>query len=141
MMKSIYETYLEAEVLGADPVTLVHMLYRGAIEAVGKARRYLAAGEIRERSRQVTKAWEIIQELTTSLNREKGGEISRRLEQLYGYIQARLLEGNTRQADTPLAEAERLLTTLCEAWQETKPDMALSPVVVSGEYAPLSCTY
>ena len=138
MAKTTYDTYLEAEVLGADPVTLVHMLYRGAIEAVGEARKYLAVGAIRERSRQITKAWEIVHELTVSLDNEQGGEISQRLGELYRYMHARLMEANVRQADAPLAEVESLLNTLCEAWREAKQS-ATGPVQT--EYAPVSFAY
>lgn len=138
MAKTTYDTYLEAEVLGADPVTLVHMLYRGAIEAVGEARRHLASGAVRARSRQVTKAWEIIHELSISLDQERGAEISRRLIELYRYMQARLLEGNSRQVDAPLAEVESLLTTLCEAWQETK---CLTPPQAQAEHVPVSYAF
>src|SRR5712692_2636724 len=112
-----FQQYLEAEVLGADPVTLINLLYRGALEAVGAARRHLAAGKIPERSRQITKAWEIVQELARSLDHVHGGEVSRSLAELYAYVQQRLLEANARQADEPLAEAEQLLTTLSEAWK------------------------
>ena len=138
MANTTYETYFEAEILGADPVTLVHILYRGAIEAVGEARRYLSAGAVRERSRKVTKAWEIIQELTVSLDREHGGEISRRLGELYHYMQTRLLEANSRQADAPLAEVESLLTTLCEAWREQKTQV---PQPLQVGYVPVSCAF
>jgi flagellar protein FliS len=138
MANTTYDTYLETEILGADPVSLVHILYRGAIEAVGEARRYLAAGAIRERSRKVTKAWEIIHELTISLDREHGGEISRRLGELYYYMQARLLEANWRQADAPLVEVESLLTTLCEAWREQKTQV---PQPVQAGYVPVSCAF
>ncbi len=39
-----YNRYLEAEVLNADPLKLVRMLYRGAIEAAGAARGHLTPG-------------------------------------------------------------------------------------------------
>ena len=58
--------YLETEVFSADPVKLVCMLYRGAIEATVAARRHLKAGEIRERSRQIMRALTILQELSRS---------------------------------------------------------------------------
>jgi len=138
MAKTTYDTYLEAEVLGADPVTLVHMLYRGAIEAVGQSRRHLATGAIRERSRQITKAWEIVHPLNRTLDREQGGEIGRRLGQLYGYMQARLLEANSRQSDAPLQHVESLLTTLCEAWQAARRPVSTP---VHEAYAPVSCSY
>jgi len=115
MANTIYNTYLEAEVFGADPVKLIHMLYRGAVEAVGAAHRHLAAKQIRERSRQVNKAWNILQELSRSLDLERGGEIARRLGELYDYMQRRLIEANAQQSDAPLAEVESLLNTRCEA--------------------------
>lgn len=139
MANTIYDTYLEAEVFGADPVKLIHMLYRGAIEAVGSARRHLAAKQIRERSRQVTKAWNILQELSRSLDFERGGEIARRLSDLYDYMQRRLMEANAQQADVPLAEVESLLNTLCDAWQPSKWTPA--PPVAEATYEPVSCSY
>src|SRR5690348_1737532 len=104
MTNTIYDSYLEAEVLAADPVKLVHMLYRGAMEAVQAARRRLAAGDIRGRSRQITRAWEILQELASALNHERGGQISAPLAELYAYMQSRLLEANATQTEPPLAE-------------------------------------
>jgi flagellar protein FliS len=117
MASTVHDRYLEAEVLGADPLKLVWLLYRGGIEAVRNARRHLAQGAIRERSRQINKAWEILLELAGSLNREQGGEISVRLAALYSYMQGRLIEANTRQTDAPLQEVEALLVSLSEAWQ------------------------
>ena len=118
MAHNVFERYQEQEILMADPVKLVALLYRGAIEAVGSARRHLASGAIMDRSRQINRAWDIVDELSRSLNREQGGELGRNLAELYGYIQLRLLEANSRQADAPLAEVEALLTTLAEAWRE-----------------------
>ena len=133
-----FQQYLEAEVLGSDPVKLVHLLYRGALDAVGAARRHLAGGNIQERSRQITKAWEIVQELARSLNHDRGGDLSRDLAELYAYIQQRLLDANARQIDQPLAEAEKLLTTLEEAWKSVKPPTAPAALVPE-PYAPVSC--
>jgi flagellar protein FliS len=126
--------YLETEVLSADPVKLVGMLYRAAIEATGAARRHLKAGAIGERSRQIMKAWEIVAELSRSLDHQRGGEISRSLNGLYAYLQRRLLEANMQQADAPLAEVEQLLTTLDEAWATLR--IAPTP---SGRHEPVSC--
>jgi flagellar protein FliS len=142
MTNSIYDKYLETEVLGANPMKLVHMLYRGATEAVGAARRHLAAGEIRQRSRQITKSWEILYELGRSLDHERGGQISRRLAELYAYMQGRLLEANATQTDTPLAEVESLLITLGEAWANAKAPAAEVPQEIPPQaYEPLSCVY
>jgi flagellar protein FliS len=112
------DQYFEAEVLSADPVKLVMLLYRGALDAVTAARVATAAGNTAERSRQATKAWEIVMELRNALNHEKGGEISQRLADLYGFVGQRLLDANAEQSEAPLTDAARVLGTLSEAWQE-----------------------
>ena len=125
-----YENNLEAEVMSAGPVRLVEMLCRGALDATAAARCYLLAGDIPARSRQITKAQAILTELSASLDRERGGVIAERLAGLYAYMLQRLAEGNFRQVDEPLAETERLLRTLTEAWEEcataTEPAFALA---------------
>ena len=137
MAYSNYGKYLETEVFSADPVKLVCMLYRGAIEATAAARRHLKAGEIRERSRQIMRAIEILRELTRSLDPQYA-EISRPLGDLYVYMQRQLIEANGKQIDAPLAEVERLLSTLHEGWKASAP----AAVPVSTEaYQPVSCTY
>ncbi len=113
--------YVENEILQADPISLIQMLYRGAIEAVGKARGFLHEGKIQDRSRQISKAAEIINELTLSLDREKGGEIAVNLAELYDYLQRLLQDANFRQVEEPLIEAAQLLTTLQEAWAHCAP--------------------
>ena len=120
MWQNAHDAYLESRVLSADPVELIHLLYEAAIEAVREARRYLAEGEIAARSRSITKAYGILQDLVAALDHERGGEISGRLGQLYDYMQRRLLEANFQQTDQPLAEVLGLLATLAEAWQGVK---------------------
>jgi flagellar secretion chaperone FliS len=116
MWRNPYETYLEERILSADPVELIHMLYQAAVTAVGDARRHLAEGQVLARAKCVTKACDIIVELNTSLDFERGGELSVRLSQLYSYMHRRLVEANRRQSDAFLAEVAGLLTTLTEGW-------------------------
>ncbi len=127
--------FLETEVLNADPVKLVNLLYRGAIEAVGSARRHLASGAIRPLSKEITKAWEILRELLQSLDHSKGGEISQNLAGLYAYMQTRLMEANSQQSDAPLREVEGLLNTLSEGWRQVAP-IAAAPVTASPVQVP-----
>jgi flagellar protein FliS len=125
MWQNARDTYLEERILSAGPVELVHLLYQACGDAVGDARRHLAAREIMPRARAISKACDILLELTSSLDHEHGGEMSRRLAQLYGYMHRRLVEANFQQSDGPLAEVAGLLATLAEGWQglrsETRP--------------------
>ena len=111
------DRYFESEVLNADPLRLVTLLYRGAGEAIAAARAALAAGDIAGRSKQILKAREIVQELSRALDHEQGGEIARQLGELYAWIGQRLLDANAEQADGPLKESAAILATLGEAWQ------------------------
>ena len=143
MSYPIHDNYRDTEVLNADPVRLVSILYRAAVDAVRAARRHLAAGAIRERSRQITKANSILHELLRSLDREKGGEIAHSLNDLYAYMSTRLIEANARQIDEPLADVERLLSTLLEAWSEVPEVSATAPVcpLESAAYRPITSGY
>jgi flagellar protein FliS len=139
MTRTIQNDYLKYEVMSADPAKLVRMLYRGAMDAVSAARGHLREGAIRPRSRQINKALQILHELLRSLNREAGGDIGTSLAALYAYMTTRLIEANAAQSDAPLAEVERLLGTLFEAWSP----MSTGPVgeaAEGNEYQPVSCS-
>jgi flagellar protein FliS len=117
MYENPYAVSLETQVFSATPLELVRMLVDAAVDSVRAARRYLAEGNIAERSRSVNKAYTILVELYGALDRERGGELSTRLSALYAYMQRRLLDANFRQADDGLAEVEELLLPLQEAWR------------------------
>jgi flagellar secretion chaperone FliS len=120
MWNNGHDAYLESRVLSANPVELVNLLYQAAIGAVREARYHLAEGRIAERSHQINKAFEILVELETSLDHDRGGEISRRLAVLYDYMRRRLLDANMQQSEPPLTEVLGLLSTLSEAWEGVK---------------------
>ncbi len=132
-----YQNYLEEEVLAANPMQLVRLLYRGALDAITMARRHLRLGEIRGRSRAIGKAMAIVTELSRSLDPTTDGELSRNLEELYGYVQRLLIDANARQSDPPLAEAEALLFTLLEAWEHCTSHANRAAF----EEEPVSCAY
>jgi len=135
---SNFDRYLETEVFGADPIKLVCMLYRGAIEATAAARRHLNAGEIRERSREIMRVAAILRELSQSLDAQYE-TVSRPLGDLYAYMLKCLLEANAQQIDAPLVEVEQLLSTLLEGWKAAAP---AAPLALAAEsYQPVSCTY
>ncbi|MGA3025215.1 MAG: flagellar export chaperone FliS [Bryobacteraceae bacterium] len=140
MRHYVYDSYQEAEVLSASPLHLVRLLYRAAIEAIAAARRCLAARDIAGRTRAVNKALRIVTELAFSLDHQQGAELSRTLVELYDYVQRLLIDANCRQVDPPLAEAQKLLATLQEAWEhcEPAPDARASERQEC-EYAPVSC--
>jgi flagellar protein FliS len=143
MATNAYDAYLESKILTADPVELVEILLRAALDAIRKAQEELRRGRIQERSRAITRASEVLNELALSVNHEAGGELSRNLVELYAYVQQLLIEANARQREAPLQEAERLVASLAEAWQSCRassvPARVGEPEAAAG-YTPLSCT-
>jgi flagellar secretion chaperone FliS len=127
MYANASNVYLETRVLSADPLELVRLLYHAANGAVRDARRHLEKGDILARSRSISKACGILDELLSALDRERGGEIVPRLAELYDYMRRKLLEANRSQADPPLAEVLGLLATLLEAWEGVQVEAKAEP--------------
>ena len=151
------DAYLESRILTAEPLELVRMLYRAAIEAVQEARHALAASDIQRRTRNINRAIGILAELTSSLQPGKENVVARNLTELYDYMQRKLLEAHFQQTEPPLIEVIGLLGTILNGWEQCRPEEAASPAPrggyqqtasasemdedLSGEYAPLSCSY
>jgi len=117
------EAYL-SNVLSADPMELVCLLYQHAESAVQDARQHLKNGDIAGRGQAISKAIGCIGELNASLDQKAAPEVSANLEKLYGYMLFRLTEANVRRQDAPLAEVESLLATLGQAWQQARAKQA-----------------
>ena len=143
MRTKTYQSYFEEDLLEASPVKLVQLLYRGALDSIASARRHLRLGDIRPRSEAVTKAMAIVTELARSLNAEQGGELTQNLDRLYGYIERLLIQANFEQRDQPLQEAERLLSTLADAWASFPAGQSTAgdPPLRTTDYEPVSCAY
>jgi len=144
MRNNRYQDSLEDDVLGANPLRLVQLLYRGALDSITSARRYLKLGDIGARSRAIGKAMAIVTELSLSLDHAAGGDLSRRLADLYAYTEKLLIQANTKQIDQPLAEAEHVLSTLLDAWQssappETQASASGASATAANAYEPVSC--
>lgn len=115
--QSAYQTYVETSVTVSDPLELTRMLYRGAIQSISSARRALTMNDVPQRAASLSKAQQIVAELISSLDADRGAELAHRLAQIYDYVLHLLQKGNFERQDAPLAEAERLLGTLLQAWE------------------------
>jgi len=104
------------KLLAANRLRLVELLYCAALDSITAARKSLRLGDTRSRAQAIHKATEIVTELTLSLNHESDTDLSRNLGELYGYTQTLLMEANAKQSEPLLSEAERLLSTLLDAW-------------------------
>ena len=133
MPRNPYAAYFQASVLTAEPVELVRILHRAALESLQDARVHLAGGDIAGRSTAISKSMNIIGELSVSVNHEGEPVLARRLVELYDYMQRRLLAGQLEQSEKPLLEVSDLLATLCEAWEKVEIHPPEESLQASGE--------
>lgn len=110
--------YFERKILDADPIDLVRLLHQHAIACVKEARGHLAGGRIALRVAAITRAYAVVAELNNALRPEVSPELTNQLRSLYLFVQQQLLDANTQQSDKPLADAQGVLTTLFEGWNQ-----------------------
>ena len=99
------------------------MLYDGVLKFVSVARAGCALPENDPQrlpmvQEGVKRSLAIIDELRSTLDKEKGGEYAESLDRLYDYYSRRLLKAQISLDDAPLAEVEKLVETLRGGWVE-----------------------
>lgn len=110
---------LETGVVAASPHKLIIMLYEGAELAVRMAIRYINEGDLAKKSAAITKASAIILDgLRAALDTRQGGDIALRLDELYAYMNQRLMLAHVKNQVAPLEEVLGLLRELHSAWEQ-----------------------
>jgi len=115
--ESYRNNQLELAVNSARPLELVVMLYDGAIVAVRAAAQAVADGEVPTKAAQISRATNILSELSGVLDLQQG-ELAQNLAGLYDYMRSQLLQANLRNCAARLDEVAGLLAELRQSWQE-----------------------
>ncbi|MGR9117662.1 MAG: flagellar export chaperone FliS [Gammaproteobacteria bacterium] len=100
----------------ADPHQLIVMLFDGALERIAIARGAIERKDIEEKGQKIGRVIAIIDGLRASLDKERGGELAENLDNLYDYMQRRLLEANLNNDLNILSEVADLLKEVRSAW-------------------------
>jgi flagellar secretion chaperone FliS len=103
-------------VIDADPHRLIQLLLDGALDRLAQAKGALANKDIAAMGEALGKALGIIGGLQGSLDHEKGGEIARKLDRLYDYMNKRLMDVHKERTSAPLDEVSGLLGTIKRGW-------------------------
>lgn len=117
-MKNAYQKYKDTSIQSASREKLLLMLYEGAIRFVKRAAQACDEKDIAERGHNIGKAFDIIMELSNTLNHDVGGDISKNLEQLYMFITDQLTKANVTGDRKYLDTSLKLLETLYSGWVE-----------------------
>lgn len=115
---------VETGVIGATPHQLVTMLFDGFVDALTRARGALRQRDPEAKGRAVNHAVRIIEEgLMAGLDASGGGKLAADLRNLYGYLTMRLVQANLHNDDEALAECQRLIQPVREAWAAIGPQV------------------
>ena len=110
---------VETGVMSASPHQLIVMLFDGALASIRAARLHMESGAVAEKGKAISRAIDIVNNgLLAGLDKERGGELAERLEQLYDYIVRLLLQANLRNEPQQLDEAAELLGGVASACRE-----------------------
>jgi flagellar protein FliS len=126
MSREAMAAYKSSKVTTADPISLVVMLFEGALKAIRKARIHHESGDQEKYADEVERATLIIGELLTALDTEQG-DIPKTLSGIYSYCMGCLvlaMGGDVEKLD----EVEANIGTIARAWTQ-----AARTLVDSGE--------
>ena len=107
---------VQTGVESASPHRLTQMLMEGALDRIAAAKGNMERGNIQAKGDQIGSAMSILEGLRSSLDMEKGGEIAHNLDDLYIYMERRLLESHKTNDLTILDEVSDLLKQIKGAW-------------------------
>lgn len=113
----------ESEAGFASPHRLVQMLMEGALDKVATAKGLITRKDYEGKSEHITWASSIISGLRSGLDMEAGGEIASNLNDLYAYMNRRLIDANIENDVAILDEVSGLLIEIKSAWDAMPEDV------------------
>ncbi len=124
------DTYKKSQVETANPIDLIIILYDRAIILLDKAINEIIEEKYEEKNTSLTKATDIVFELLTALDNDKGGEIATSLSRLYNFVIREITNASTRINTKKLDNTKKILSELRESWVSIKnnPDTELNNI-------------
>lgn len=107
---------LQSRTDNASPHQLVQLMIDGALVRARAAIGHIERNEISQKAELISKTIAIIDGLRGSLDMEKGGQISSNLDELYLYMNKKLLQANIDNNPQHLLEVCALLEDIKSAW-------------------------
>jgi flagellar protein FliS len=110
--------YQQQSILTAPPGRLVVMLYDGCLRFLHQSAYALREGDRKLSLSRMRRAEAIIDELTVTLDHERGGQIASRLQGIYMFCRRHLLEAWRESDAEKIDQVIGLLSELRDAWAE-----------------------
>ncbi len=117
MMPNPYQQYQSTQIQTASTGDLILLLYDGALRFLGRADLAISERRLDQASTDIGKAQDIVLELLSGLDFERGGDLAVQLRELYVFIYNALIEANVKKDAEKVRTAIRLLDRVREAWR------------------------
>ncbi len=112
------QAYFQTKVNTTDQGQLLLLLYDGALRFLQQAREKMIEKDYAAKGILISKVIDIINELTNTLNLEKGGSLAENLNNLYFLCTTRLLQANLKMNVEQLDNVSDILSGLRSAYAE-----------------------
>lgn len=116
MSQNGYGKYKKASVESASKEKILLMLYEGAIKFIKQAKECCEQKDVRGRGEKIGRAYDIVMELTSTLDFKINESMASNLEQLYIYVMEQLTRANITGEVQYLDNALKVLTILYDGW-------------------------
>lgn len=110
--------YRQQAILTAPPGRLVVMLYDGCLRFLFQSAHAMREGDRQTSLQRMRRAEAIIDELTVTLDHDRGGVVASRLHGIYAFSRRQLLEAWREGDADKIDEVSALLGELRDAWAE-----------------------
>ena len=110
------EQYRRVEVETVNKIELLVMLFDGAVRFLREAQQAIVRRDIPLKAEKIDRFLAIIGELRASLNRERDGSFTTRMDALYAYLSQRALEASFHLDPAPCTEVINIIQPIRDAW-------------------------
>lgn len=117
-MRQAAKAYFETQVITTSQGQILIMLYDGAIKFLNMAKERMEAKDYAGKGKLISSAIDVINELASSLNAEKGGDLAANLNELYFYCNKRLFMANSRMDQGMIDEVIKILSGIRSAYAQ-----------------------
>lgn len=115
------QTNAATAVMDASPHQLTQLLLKAAMDKLSVAVGAVERNDIQLRVASIARAIDIVMELKSTLDVEKGGDVAAELDRLYQFVLDQLLDANLQSDPSKLQAAREIIGTIHEAWVQIAP--------------------
>lgn len=140
-MQRAAHAYLQTQVTTTSPGHVLILLYDGAIKFLNQAKDYLAANDMAGKGLSISKALDIINELDSTLNLDKGGDLAANLHNLYFFCSSRLVMANLKKDAKMIDDVIKILAGIRSAYAEiiSRPEAQAAAQTTAANMRPTGC--